>query len=113
MENLFDIQINEIDADLNRFNEIPSMKGEPNNALNECFNTTQKQNTHHNTRSMCNSAESPIMEFTHTNMKISNLQYTCNPTLISIKRNRKKQAHTRGQDSKTVSKHLGVKRGSY
>ena len=42
MENLFDIQINEIDADLNRFNEIPSMKGKPNNALNECFNSAQK-----------------------------------------------------------------------
>ena len=112
-ENLFDIQINEIDADLNRFNEIPSMKGEPNNALNECFNTAQKQNTHHNTRSMCNSAESPIMEFTHTNSKISNLQYTHNPTLMSIKRNQKKQACIRGTSSKTVSKHLGVKRGSY
>ena len=30
---------------------------------------------------------------------------------MSIKRNRKKQAHTRGMGSKTVSKHLGVKRG--
>ena len=38
-ENLFDFLINEIDADLNRFNEIPSMKGKPNNALNECFNS--------------------------------------------------------------------------
>ena len=89
-KNLFDIQINEIDADLNRFNELPSMKGNTTNALNEYFDSAQKKNAHHNTRSMCKSAESPIMEFTHTAPKISTLQYTHNPTLISIKRNRKK-----------------------
>ena len=37
MANLFDIQINEIDADLNQFNELPSMKGNTTNALNEYF----------------------------------------------------------------------------
>ena len=86
-ENLFDFLINEIDANLNRFNEILSMKGKTNNALNECFNSNQKHNTHHNTRSTCKLDESPIMEFTHTDSKISNLQYTRNLTLISIKRN--------------------------
>ena len=86
-ENLFDFLINEIDANLNRFNEILSMKGKTNNALNECFNSNQKQNTHHNTRSTCKLDESPIMEFTHTDSKISNLQYTRNLTLMSIKRN--------------------------
>ena len=30
---------------------------------------------------------------------------------MSIKRNRKKQARTRGMGSKTMSKHLGVKKG--
>ena len=37
MANLFDIQINEIDADLNQFNELPYMKGNTTNALNEYF----------------------------------------------------------------------------
>ena len=42
-ENLFDFLINEIDANLNRFNEILSMKGKTNNALNECFNSNQNR----------------------------------------------------------------------
>ena len=73
MKNLFDIQINEIYVDLNRFNELPSMKGNTTNTLNEYFDSAQKQNAHHNTRSMCKSAESPIMEFTHIAPKISTL----------------------------------------
>ena len=81
--NLFDIQINEIDADLNRFNELPSMKVNTTNALNEYFDSAQKQKAHHNTRSTCKPAESPIMEFTHTASKISTLQYTRNPTLMA------------------------------
>ena len=51
------------------------------------------------------------MEFTHTDLKISILQFTHNLTIMSIKKNRKKQARTKGTDRKTVSKHLGVKRG--
>ena len=51
------------------------------------------------------------MEFTHTAPKISTSQYIRNPTLMSIKRNRKKQTRTRGTGSKTVSKLLDVKRG--
>ena len=60
---------------------------------------------------MCKPAESPIIDFTHTALKISTSQYTCNPTLMSIKRNRKKQTRTKGTSSKTVSKLLCVKRG--
>ena len=110
-ENLFDIQINEIDVDLNRFNELPSMKGNTTNTLNEYFDSAQKQNAHHNTKSTCKPIESPIMDFTHTAPKISTSQYTRNPTLMSIKRNWKKQTRTRGTGSKTVSKLLCVKRG--
>ena len=97
MANLFDIQINEIGADLNRFNELPSMKGNTTNALNEYFDLAQKQKAHYNTRSTCKPTESPITKFTHTAPKISTLQYTHNLTVMANIPNKEKNLNNNNE----------------
>ena len=104
-DNLFEIQIAEIDANIARFNGESVMKGNTRIALNANFTPSKTRLAHINPLITCKLVEVFTMGIPHGNSCSSSQRKPRNP-----KRTRMKQARKKATGSKTQSAQIGGKR---
>ena len=99
-ENLFDIQIREIDEDLEMFDKHPNILGKMVKAFNENINSLSIWNSPNKGRGTRKATENLVGGVIYLELNFATHLISSNPNPTSSKRKWKKQAHTKALETK-------------